>query len=220
MGIGLADSQLDHSARFGPAKPIAGEYRSTPASRRFAVATRIVAPLIAGIIPALLATQVNLRRRTSRRQVRPRRAEPPRLGIGLAVLQVSVASRWWRGLPVRGYICNYARLPLGFDPTGVTVFHVDPKRMGYDSHRQRAYYQRLTERVAALPGVTQVGLVDVPPFAGMFDISRILPPGAPAGTKPLEATEFHVSGAYFTTLRIKMHRGRPFTDADLWPELP
>ncbi|HEX4560398.1 MAG TPA: ADOP family duplicated permease [Gemmatimonadales bacterium] len=219
VGVGLAALLI---ASFGKVRmPWRADLGAIPFDVRvvaFAAGSGILASLLAGVIPALVATRVNLG--SDLKASGPNQAGgAPRLRLSLAVLQVSVSLALVAGAYLfADTIRNYAQLPLGFNPVGVSVFHVDPKRMGYDSPRQRAYYQVLMEKASAIPGVTHVGLVDVPPFAGMFSFSDIVAAGAPDGTKPLEATEYKVSGTYFTTLGIRLERGRIFTQSELWPD--
>lgn len=184
----------------------------------FAVAAGVAASLLAGIVPAVLATRVDLV--SDLKASGPTQAGgAPRLRVTLAALQVSVSLALVSGAYLfADTLRNYERLPLGFNPAGVSIFHLDPERMGYDSRREQTYYQSLTERVAALPGVSRIGLVDLPPFSGVSRGLRVLSATAPVGTAPVEVDGITVSGTYFGTLGIPIVRGRAFVDADLWPD--
>lgn len=47
-------------------------------------------------------------------------------------------------------------LDPGVDPTGVVTAQMNAESWGYDEARGRAFYRELRERVAAIPGVSEV----------------------------------------------------------------
>ena len=105
-------------------------------------------------------------------------------------------------------------VPLGFDPQGVLVATVSVGSHGYGEGEGRLFYDRLVERVRAVPGVEAAGL-------GSFVLLR----GANAandgraadgGEDAPELTVWYnvVDPEYFAANRIELLDGRYFTEAD------
>jgi predicted permease len=106
-------------------------------------------------------------------------------------------------------------IDIGFDSSDMIVMSLNPSLQGYDEARGRALYDRLLERVRAVPGVRAASLAESMPL-GLG--------GSRRGTaiegyqpQPGEDTEtsFNVVGPqYFETMGIPLVRGRSFTDGD------
>ncbi|HEY6807242.1 MAG TPA: FtsX-like permease family protein, partial [Gemmatimonadales bacterium] len=184
----------------------------------FAGVTGVTAAILAGILPAALAAQTDLNadlRASGPTQV----GGAIRVRSGLAVLQVAVSLTLVAG----GYLLartleSYHRISPGFDPRGVTVFAADARRQGYTLPQTQAYYRALGQRLAAIPGVTRVALMSLPPFSGITLGDRLQRADAPPGTPPLNIATDQVSGEYFAALGIPLLRGTTFTLADQWPD--
>jgi predicted permease len=106
------------------------------------------------------------------------------------------------------------RVDLGFRPSGIAVatFHLGLQR--YDSVRAQAFYDRLAERMRALPGVDAVGWATSLPF-GHDDEIFVRPVGATFadGDVPT-AVVTYVSADFFRTLGIPIVRGRALDEGD------
>jgi len=179
----------------------------------FAVGLGVIAALLAGVVPALLGTSVNLN--VDLKSSGPTQAgSAQRLRLGLASTQVAVSLILVAGVYLlAATLGNYARIPLGFEPAGVSVFLTDPKEAGYVDSRMRGYYDLMTQRIAALPGVTHVALIDLPPFTRVsFGLTLQV------GAESLSVNTVHASSSYFATLGIPVLRGASFADADAWPD--
>jgi predicted permease len=179
----------------------------------FAVGLGFVAAVLAGVVPALVGTSVDLNS-TLKASGPTQAGSAPRLRLSLATAQVAVSLTLVAG----GYLLastlrNYAQIPLGFEPAGVTVFRTDPREAGYDIPRMRTYYDLMTERIGGLPAIHQVGLVDLPPFTGVSFSLRIR-----AASESVAVSTLHVSSSYFATLGIPVLRGASFDAADAWPD--
>jgi predicted permease len=89
---------------------------------------------------------------------------------------------------------------------------------GDDDHPEKAlaFWNRLTDRVSALPGVTAAGLVSCPPLSchwGVFFNAEGAPPRTPAEGNPVVLYR-PASPGYFKTMGIRLKSGRFFNDAD------
>jgi predicted permease len=106
----------------------------------------------------------------------------------------------------------------GFDPDGLLAIRLDLPRARYaDGLAQVAFYEQLTARLRAIPGVTAAaGTTGQPAVGSPMTFSFAIhgrPSTNPTGREhpvPLQA----VTTGYFETMRIPVRRGRPFTADD------
>jgi predicted permease len=118
------------------------------------------------------------------------------------------------GLFVRS-LANLRSLNPGFRTGNLIQFTISPRAIGYDAVRTRAFYQRLQERLRAIPGVQSAGLARVQVLTGDEWDNGITIEGYQA--KPGEKMDPHmnfVSPGYFETLGISLVAGRNFTVKD------
>jgi predicted permease len=106
------------------------------------------------------------------------------------------------------------RVDLGFRSSGVAVatFHLGLQR--YDSARAQGFYDRLAERLRAVPGVQAVAWATSLPFGGDNAIG-VRPAGArfADGNPPVIAVTY-VSAEFFRALGIPIVRGRALDERD------
>ncbi|MEP7343456.1 MAG: ABC transporter permease [Acidobacteriota bacterium] len=106
----------------------------------------------------------------------------------------------------------------GFDPKNVLTFRVSLPVTRYAQNEQvESFYQRLTSRVAALPGVTSVSATSVLPLSGQnsgvgFAIEGV--PTEPNKPFPNESSLRIVQPGYFGTMKITLLQGRDFDARD------
>jgi predicted permease len=107
-------------------------------------------------------------------------------------------------------------LDPGFDPENVLVAGFDLGIQGYEKAKGRRFYQELTQRVAAMPGVQSVSLANAIPLNGGNTVTGINVEGhEPSQGQTAFETDFNtVTPGYFATLRIPLLRGRDFSDGD------
>jgi predicted permease len=102
----------------------------------------------------------------------------------------------------------------GFDPTNVLTMRLNPSLPSRDS--MAVFYDQAVERLAAIPGVTSVGITDCPPLAGGCNGTNLIQrdrPARPPGSD-LEIGVHWVTPGWFSTMRIPLERGRMFTRSD------
>jgi putative ABC transport system permease protein len=110
-----------------------------------------------------------------------------------------------------GSLDRLLRVPPGFRTEGVVTMGVDLPRSRYgDDAKIMAFYDALLERLAALPGVSAVGGVNIAPLTGAnscdsFSIKEH-PPIAP-GQEPCAEARVSTPG-YFHALGIPIRQGR------------
>jgi putative ABC transport system permease protein len=117
-------------------------------------------------------------------------------------------------------ILSFARLrnvDAGFRADGVLSAFVSLPPARYDTpEKQAAFYSRLQEELAALPGVASVALGSNPPLSGNQSFTPYAIKGRPLpplNEQPLGA-RFVVSPGYFSTLGIPVRQGRDFDPRD------
>lgn len=113
-----------------------------------------------------------------------------------------------------GDFIQITHTPLGYDPHDVlsagimTHFSNSAEWAAIRSRQGRAaYYERIRQKMAAVPGVLSVGIsVDVyPPYGGSQQEVEIL---GQSSAREQDARILQVGRHYFSTLRIPLHSGR------------
>ncbi len=136
----------------------------------------------------------------------------------LVVLQVSLALILLAGagLTLRSF-WNSQNAPLGFEPDDVLTMTLALPEARYDSNEKVTdFYNRLIERVEALPGVAAAAIGQNVPFDNTEWDSSIHvtgTPPAPPGHEPSAEVNV-VSFDYFKVLRMPILRGRTFGPED------
>ena len=178
----------------------------------------VVAGLLFGVGPALLGSRVDpdgaLRAGSSASSSRSRSVTRDGLvvaEVALAVVLVAAAGLMTETL------WRLHHVDLGFDPRGVTTFLIQPTSGQLSSPGGAAsYFDGVARRVAAIPGVKEVGAAQHLPLSGFnwhgsLDIeARPIPPTASHPTMVWRS----VVGDYFGAMRIPLLRGRLFAPTD------
>jgi predicted permease len=109
-----------------------------------------------------------------------------------------------------------SRVPLGYDTKNIFTFQVAPQRRELnDGPTFAQFHQQVMDRIAAMPGVESVGLVNELPLdegsdSGRFATERGEASGAQAPLLPFSMA----GGDYFETMGIPLLGGRVFERAD------
>ncbi len=165
--------------------------------------------LVVGIVPALRARpSLDAELRAGGRTVTRSRAA---LGRGLLIFQVtaSLVLLVGAGLFLRT-VDNLRRVDVGFDPRNLVVFRVSPSLAGYERDRIAALLDRLSSRVAAVPGVRAVSTSHLPLLSSASNTSSIY---AARGNYH-DMYRLVVTPSFFDTLGIPLTEGRGFGDRD------
>lgn len=131
--------------------------------------------------------------------------------IGLALVLLAGA-----GLFLRSF-AQLSNESAGFDPRGVLTVRLSLPQAGYPGRNALvAYYEKLSPRLMAIPGVKNVGLVSLLPLTrahASVNFSRADRP--PANRDDMPVAHFRVvTPGYFETLRIRLLSGRNFSEED------
>lgn len=187
-----------------------------------ALAASIVTCLACGLAPALRAARVDpaaalgegggggARAGVSRRQRRVRDA--------LVVFQVALSMVLLvsAGLMLRSFT-RLATIDPGFDAAHVLAVNLALPPQRYDDASRAIFFDRLMERLRAVPGVRAAGATDVDPFSGWNLMSDVTPEDRAATTPPtgyMAAGWRSITPGFFAAMGVPILRGRAFASAD------
>ncbi len=171
----------------------------------FMIAASTLASLVAGSVPALALA---MRGADDRSIGRTASTRAPRFRTGRVLLAIQIAAAVplivAAGLFLRT-LRNLTSVNLGFDPQGLVIVSVDPRRGDRSDAQVSAIYARLLDRVSAVPGVASATLVENVLLSGATDNFTATIDGTPA-----RIWGNTVGPGYFETLAIPLRAGRTF----------
>ena len=131
--------------------------------------------------------------------------------VSLAVVLLAGA-----GLMVRSFIAVSGVVP-GFNPKGVLTIGIGLTQQNYaDGQQQTRFFDRLIEKVNAIPGVESAAGVNRVPLLGLNSSTSFTFQGKPvqSGNEPSADCRIATPN-YFKTMGIPLLVGREFTERDL-----
>jgi predicted permease len=191
--------------------------RPSPAMLGFAFVTAIVTAILFGVGPAWLSMRNNLAS-VLRAASRTTRSGGMASQRALVILQaaLSVVLLCAAGLLMRS-LNKVQQQDFGFQTRDRYVISIDPALAGYRSAQTNELYQRMKERLLAIPGAERVGIVTYAPMSGDSRATFTYFPGQPnpsIDSEWGEAAWNRVNPEYFDSIGAKLRQGRVFTDAD------
>jgi predicted permease len=191
--------------------------RPSPAMLGFAFATAIVTAILFGAGPAWISTRANLASvlRTASRTTRSSGTASQR---ALVIMQaaLSVVLLCAAGLLTRS-VSKMQQQDFGFQTKDRYVIGIDPALAGYRSVQTNELYQRIKERLMAIPGAQRVGIATYAPMSGESRATYTYFPGQrdpSIDSEWGEAAWNRVNPEYFDSIGARLREGRVFTDAD------
>lgn len=105
--------------------------------------------------------------------------------------------------------------PVGFEPSRAMVMEVAPPVALYEDGSQVSFHRSFEERVEAIPGVVEVGSVNILPLSANYDgrAFQVEDAPEPEGQAP-SAQARSVTPGYFPAMGIPLVRGRWFDSRD------
>ena len=139
------------------------------------------------------------------------------VGTSLTVFQLGAALTLLVGaFLLVGTLRHLSAVPLGFNAGGLYVFLLQPGAIGYTEAQSLTYLEDFQHRLRAVRGIESVTAGRAAPFLGSRSTTRIRSVDADPQARPLEPGTNHVfDTAFFSTLGIRVTRGRGFEAADL-----
>ena len=184
----------------------------------FMLAISVLTGILFGIFPALQLSRTNVNQ-TLRDEGRGSTGGHRRMQLrGLLVVgqvALSLMLLIGAGLLVRSF-SRLLTVEPGFDPQNVLTMNVSLPTVKYaDAQKQIAFFDDLSRRVSALPGVRSAAISAALPLVPKR-ITPVLPEGQPEvalAERPFIIIEA-ISPTWFRTMRVPLQAGREFTDAD------
>ena len=184
------------------------------------VAVSLATGILFGLAPAFEATRLSLNaslkeggRGAAGQSARSRRM---RGALVIAEVALAIVLLTSAGLLVKSFV-RLQRVATGFQTDNVLTMVVRLPRAKYsEPHQIVGFFRQTEERIRALPGTRDVGIVNYLPFYGGLGAATgftIEGRPVPEGEEP--GTDVRVADAgYFRTMGISLMRGRTFTDLE------
>jgi macrolide transport system ATP-binding/permease protein len=216
MFIGLMGSSALSSVEFQSESPVVLDFQLNWHVFVYAFGVALVTGFLVAVVPALRVSRGNLHEilheggRTSTPGRQRFRTVLVAVQVGGSLTLLIVA-----GLFVRS-LAGVQKADLGFDPQHVVNFSMNTNEIGYNKPQGLSLYSQVLERVRALPGVRSAGLASEIPLGETVRGNSLDIPGYKT-TKAEEqphAHYTHITSGEFTSLGMRLLRGRDFSDAD------
>jgi predicted permease len=139
-----------------------------------------------------------------------------RNGLVVAEIALSVVLLISGGLLMKSF-STLASTDLGFERHGLVVGRVGLPESSYPTETRRLeFFERLSERLAAIPSVSAVGSAQGAPMSGWNVQADIVIEGKPIRNpdNPLEAHYQQISPGYFAALGVPILKGRGLLATD------
>jgi predicted permease len=119
------------------------------------------------------------------------------------------------GLMIRSFLNAY-QTPPGYDMSRMLTFRLDPSQAKYAKNSDAAaLYERITEQVAAVPGVSAVTIASGVLGTGLNSLPFEVDGAAPADARRRPSTLVMTVGEnYFDVIRVRAQAGRTFAIGD------
>jgi len=189
----------------------------------FTMGLSLLTGLVFGLVPAWRATKVDLTPTLKDSGRGSSAASRSLFGRGLVVMQVALSLLLLigAGLFLRTLV-NLQRADPGFNTKNLLLFNVSPDLNGYREERLAQFYDRMTERLEALPGAPKVTFSQLALLRGLRLRSSVYlrdafnaPPDANGAIKQTGVTYYlHTGENFWETMEIPLLAGRAFTKQD------
>jgi predicted permease len=184
----------------------------------FTLAVSVVTGLLFGLMPAARAARGDAADalRDGARTFSSRGASRMRRSLVMAEVALAVVMLSGAGLLVRS-LRSLQEVDIGFDPERILTARVSLPPLNYpEDARAIELVRQLEERVRALPGVVDAGIMGWTPVVGGGGTWSISIDGteAPVIGQAPSVDPQQVTAGFFSTLGVRMVRGRAFTEQD------
>jgi predicted permease len=183
----------------------------------YALGLSLLTGIVFGLYPALHSTRpdlVGVLKGHSGQPSGARSASRFRTVLATSQIALSMALLVAAGLFIKS-LYNVSRVELGLATDRLVTFAVAPSLNGYTPQQAVAFFERVEDAVAALPGAAVVSASTVQLIAGNNWNTSMRVQGFEAGPDTNTTASFSLVGPdFFRTLGIPLLQGRDFTRAD------
>jgi len=191
----------------------------------FTLAVSILTALLFGLAPAVHGARQGLvesLKEGGRGATTGLRGRKVQTALVVAEVALALVLLVGAGLMIQSFSALMRSNP-GYRPEGVLTMRISLPAARYDGAAQSAFFDRLLERLAALPGVIGAGAISHLPLSGTGTSGTTVVDRSATVTDEnqlaFEADRRWVSPAYFRTMGVQLIAGRVFEDRD-GPEAP
>ena len=185
----------------------------------FTLLIAVATGIIFGLVPALQSAKVDLNttlKETGGNVAGGLRSGRFRGGLVVTEMALALVLLIGAGLMIKSF-WRLQNADLGLNPKNVMTMEVMLPDYKYDQpHKRTAFLQNAIRRIEALPGVQSAGAINFLPLTGFWGTSTFFIEGQPIpppGQEP-EADNRLVTENYFSTMGMKLIKGRTFTEQD------
>jgi predicted permease len=183
----------------------------------FTLVVSVLTGIIAGLMPAWRLSKANVNETLKQGMGRAGDSGGNRTRAALVVCEVSLSLMLLAGagLMIRS-LWNLRGSSPGFDPHGTLTASLPIPGTRYKSPQEEiSFWNRVLDRLRALPGVESAGVVDDLPFNGGSHQPIMIEgrPQVPMAEQP-EVDVRVISTGYLRTMHIPVLRGRDFSESD------
>jgi putative ABC transport system permease protein len=187
------------------------DFRFDARSAALTLVVSVIAGLVVGAIPSVLASRRDLLPRTKSAQQPRGRSWGGLLvtcEVALALTSLALSSLIVESL--------YKELTtgFGFDPEGLAVAQIDFEARRYPVERANSFYHDFLSRVRSDRRISAAGMVRFLPFDDTAASWIVYLPGQPADQRPEQISLNRVGGDFFRTMNIPIVEGQDFQKND------
>lgn len=179
----------------------------------FALVLTVLVLLIAAMLPARLASRVQLSGMMQRDSRSVAGGGAIRNALVASQIAVTLVVVFVGALLVRS-LATVMKVNPGFSTQNVLTMHLAVTRAKYPTDSQVAdYYRRLVGQVKSIPGVVDAGVVHVLPFSGLREARPVKIEGKP-DEGLIDVDSRSITPGYLAAMGIPLIRGRDFSEQD------
>jgi putative ABC transport system permease protein len=214
VGVGVADWSLSALVQLSPQDlPRLHEVVIDGWVLAFMAAVTGATAFIFGLVPAWQSSRIDAASlKEGARSIAPGSRVTRRVLV-VAQVAASVALVVCAGLLVRSFE-RLQRVPPGVDPENVITFRIDLPGLKYDTDERKIdFFERLSQRLRALPGVTAAGGTSVLPLQGPGWTGDLFVEGRP-DVWGRDLRHKTIVPGYFAAIGLPIVRGRDLAASD------
>ncbi|HKY05517.1 MAG TPA: ABC transporter permease [Blastocatellia bacterium] len=183
----------------------------------FTVSVTFLTGLIFGLLPALQSSKPDLNETLKdggRKGAGGLRSRRSLSALVVSEVALSLVLLIGAGLMIKSFV-RLQQVDPGFDPENILSFKLSLPGVRYPKPENAiTFYESLTERLRALPGVKAAGMSDHIALEGYAWTSDFTIEGRPPEEYGVEVRHKSIDPGYFETLGLSVLKGRNFTTAE------
>jgi len=182
----------------------------------FTLAVSMLTGIVFGLVPAIQASNPNLNE-TLKEGGRGTASGSHSVRSSLVIVEVALALVLLvcSGLLIRSFVTLNQVSPGFNSKNALTVNIALPGRKYQNPDQYSSFFGQLLQKLAVLPGVTEVGATQSLPIQGDFLVGFKIQGRPPAAPGEDRSTNYYaVTTGYFRSMGIPLIRGRLFTEQD------